>query len=1333
MPIVLRPPSDKPPLPNRLAALGRARRRVSIAAGAFALVGAVVGVVLVACGLDAWLHLPPLARAFALVAALAAGGVVWLRAIGPGFRLPTEPLAVALELEGRFPRLNDSLASAVSFLDDRYRDEDLGVSRRLRVAAVRRAERMAERHDFDRLVPFGLCWRLFWMCAVVVGVAVPIGLWDTTRTATAAVRLADPFGTHPWPAKTRIDIVTPHQLPGRIPKGDAFELQFVVRGVIPERAAVTFRVAGGDEFEEVYPLAKADPKNPTALPPGVTANGPVAVIGAKLDPNRLSHDFQFRIRANDADTSWLSVAVVPPPRLIPLDGRASPQLRVVPPLYTGMPPLELPDGAAVVEVPVGTVVSIRAAADTRLAGAVLAYLGDRSTVERTAGLAPVGLLNPIGGLGAQLLAEGIGADVPLTLSGDGKVMSGTFTPSVSGMYALRLTDETGLCGTRLIELRLTPDPAPGVSLLRPAAGRDPPVVVPEASITVHVAAEDKVYALRTAALEYRVGREGPVRTIPLPDATAAVTGAAGRLHPARYESVVVLPVASFLRGDGTPVRDGDVIVLRAAADDWDDVSVLKEPGRSGEVEIRVATREAIEAFLQKELAGLRPDLLRAREHQRDAAQKTADTKPQPDGTLAPADREKLFAAEQLQRQTRGRVADPRDGLRARAEMLRELTRVNKLPKSNTTDRVEAVADELARLPDRLDAIESQLGEARQQAGQPPKAGQEKAVPRLLTQAGRQQKAVEDGLTILLDLLSQWGGAGEIRGDARMLRDGVLREAGVADKMPDKVPPGKAPDTLATEQRGELDRAAGKLDQLADQANGLLGRAARLAAEKRKQAAEAGAAADAKEKEAEDLRKKAAALPPGTPDRNTLERKAATLKDEAAETRSAGTRATAEAEALERGVKEAGGQALPDDLRKAAEAMRNDRQAEAAALDRSAAARLDRLAGSLTEQPADTIPELAKKRAKAANEFDELAGEQDDLRKRAEEAGRIKDAEKRADELKRLAPEQQKLIDQTRDLVQRLTRERADEAAKDARAALDKMESARDDLERGDDPATAQKDATGKLDAARDKLDSAVAKAPRELTDEKRRKLFNQVKALLDRQAAAVAEADRIQVKVLAEKKWPRPLLMSTVDLEDRERALSTEIRVLADREFADLPVFARVVQDAADAAEKAADKIKARRQDALDADPDAAFDPDLEKTNNARVRRPMSLAVLRLEQILDALKTDDPTAKKDEKKDGPTPEAGPTPPQPSPGGTGDVIPPLAQIKALRALQADLNQRTAEFAKSHPDPDKFADEDREDLKELEQAQREITALFEKMAQLFRQKDVPPEANPPQEKP
>src|SRR5207253_2023813 len=139
-----------------------------------------------------------------------------------------------------------------SFLGDSP-EEDRGVSRGLRAAAVRRAERLSERYAISSMVPTGRFWRALWFFALIGCIASPLALWKTDRTATALIRLADPFGKHPWPSKTRIELISPASAPTRMSKGEAFELRFAVRGELPDRASVHFHITGGDEFEEIYP------------------------------------------------------------------------------------------------------------------------------------------------------------------------------------------------------------------------------------------------------------------------------------------------------------------------------------------------------------------------------------------------------------------------------------------------------------------------------------------------------------------------------------------------------------------------------------------------------------------------------------------------------------------------------------------------------------------------------------------------------------------------------------------------------------------------------------------------------------------------------------------------------------------------------------------------------------------------------------------------------------------------------------------------------------------------------------------------------------------------
>jgi hypothetical protein len=833
-------------------------------------------------------------------------------------------------------------------------------------------------------------------------------------------------------------------------------------------------------------------------------------------------------------------------------------------------------------------------------------------------------------------------------------------------------------------------------------------------------------------LEYRVGHEGPIRVLPLAQvpkvfvpAAAAVGGWPIPAAIPQSEAIEVgraIPVSTFLRDDGTPVREGDLLIIRAAADDWDDVSPLKGPGRSAtEVEIRIASPEAIEAWLQRELAAFRPELIRIRELQREAKQKVLDAVVLPGGTLNQSDRDRLVTAEQVQRQVRSKITDPRDGLRAKADLLLATVLANKLPKSNTTDRVTIVAVDLGRTADRdLGTAEQNLADARQLASQPPKMGQDEQLADSLRKTGRHQKNVEDTATALLDLLSQWGGAGEIRGEASGLRDSLLRQLSANEQLQERVPPNTRAPT--PEQQRDLDRAAAKVEQSADQARELVGRASNLAGEKDKQAADLRAQAAAKEKDATNLRLQAAETT-NPIEKSSLNAKADAATASANDLKHAADQAAAEAAALRKGLVALGGQGLAEDLRKAAELLRKNRQSAAADLMRSGVKRLDALVNTLAETAPDAVPELTKHRQlkNTADQLNALADAQEELRKKAEAASRITDPEKRQAALKELAKEQERLIERGRELLQKLTRERADDVARDTRAALDKMETARDDLEKGKPSNRAQNEAVDKLDTARDKLDLAAAQAGRQLSDEKRRKLADQVKALLERQRAAVAETTRIHGEVAKAKGWDKLLLTSYSDIDTvREKEIALEIRKLAENEFAPLPVFARLLTDAANAIDTAREKIQKRCDDA---DLAAAFDAELEAANDRKVMRPMTLALTRLEQLADALKPDDP--KKNPGHNPQNPSKEPQNPQPNPNGGGeqDIVPPLAQLKVLRALQAELNKRTVEFAQEHPDPDKLTDEEKAELRELEQSQREIAELFEKIAALFDKKELP----------
>src|SRR5204862_2851654 len=103
------------------------------------------------------------------------------------------------------------------------------------------------------------------------------------------------------------------------------------------------------------------------------------------------------------------------------------------------------------------------------------------------------------------------AAIPVALGRDGRLLEVSFMPRVAGVYALRFEDETGFGSTRLLDIRVIPDPAPAVTLDRPSAGRDSLMVTPAAELPLQSVAADTLFAVKSVWLEYRTAKGDPNR------------------------------------------------------------------------------------------------------------------------------------------------------------------------------------------------------------------------------------------------------------------------------------------------------------------------------------------------------------------------------------------------------------------------------------------------------------------------------------------------------------------------------------------------------------------------------------------------------------------------------------------------------------------------------------------------------------------------------------------------------------------------------------------------------------------------------------------------------
>jgi len=417
--------------------------------------------------------------------------------------------------------------------------------------------------------------------------------------------------------------------------------------------------------------------------------------------------------------------------------------------------------------------------------------------------------------------------------------------------------------------------------------------------------------------------------------------------------------------------------------------------------------------------------------------------------------------------------------------------------------------------------------------------------------------------------------------------------------------------------------------------------------------------------------------------------------------------------LRNAVKDAGNQGLKEELQTAGEKLRQNNPAESAAAQQSAGKRLDAIANALSEKQPDQAEEL-KKKEKTADDAFKLEQEQDELRKKVKAADKIEDPAKREEELKKLAAQQEQLQKKAEDLLEKLTRDRQDAAADALRDSIEKMQAAKDELEQGKAPKEQEEQALDRLKDTVDKLDQQQEKEEQKLSREKQRELAEQLKGIRDRLQATDDEAARIQAEVLKKKEWTLPLEKSLRTAGETVTTVGEELKQFTEKELKDLPVFNRLAEQAATLAESAAKRIGERQEQIKDASGDP-FDPVAEAAADDRTRRPLKTAIRRLNHILDSLAEDPKKGGGDQPKPGDPMEQ----PGGDPGGAGqggpqqNGVPPLAQLKALRGIQAELNTRTREFDTAHPDKSKLTDADREELQELERSQTEVAELFDKL--------------------
>jgi hypothetical protein len=223
-------------------------RRLAVVYGLSWLVGGVLVAMLVLGVADYVIRIEDRGlRVLATLAVLASAGWTFYRYLLAGLLTRWGDLHLARRLGREFPSLGDGLPSAVEFLGHAEEDPTAG-SLALRRAVIARTTAEAERLDFRRAIHPGPVVRAAIWTAAVCLLALILVVIDPAASRIAVARLANPFGGTAWPQSTHLAIFERDPPDQRIALGDAFEVELVsLDGAAPpSEARIRYRYPTAD-------------------------------------------------------------------------------------------------------------------------------------------------------------------------------------------------------------------------------------------------------------------------------------------------------------------------------------------------------------------------------------------------------------------------------------------------------------------------------------------------------------------------------------------------------------------------------------------------------------------------------------------------------------------------------------------------------------------------------------------------------------------------------------------------------------------------------------------------------------------------------------------------------------------------------------------------------------------------------------------------------------------------------------------------------------------------------------------------------------------------------
>lgn len=374
-------------------------------------------------------------------------------------------------------------------------------------------------------------------------------------------------------------------------------------------------------------------------------------------------------------------------------------------------------------------------------------------------------------------------------------------------------------------------------------------------------------------------------------------------------------------------------------------------------------------------------------------------------------------------------------------------------------------------------------------------------------------------------------------------------------------------------------------------------------------------------------------------------------------------------------------------REAAQEVVTNNLGQATRLQRQLTENLQALAETLAQQPTSNADSTLRELRELAGQIDALAQQERDVleqtRATAVKAETLT-PEELAEQTQTLRERQKGITRSAEELASRLKSADAAESRGALRRAGRHMQQAEAQLaeQRAADAADEEQAALDDLEQSRRELAAAHRAIQQQQLADQARELAEAVRDMITRQQTVIDETQQLSAEQARAGKWTRPLSKAVLNLGDAEQALADGTGELADS-LTDLAPLRLTLSRASEDLAAAAARLRAKQLD-----------------DETRRREQSALQLLKL--LDHALSPPPPGTPSD-----PTPPPDNVRPDPSPE---EPVPPVAQLRLLRQLQADLGDRThaAHTRRTTPADDSLRQSEVKKLAEDQKSLHDATA-------------------------